>query len=126
MHKMKYTREWTRRYFLEQVGKGVIATGVLAPLWDVIGRHGEVLAAYPEELRSIEAYTKGRVKVGSMLDTSNVDILKDVLDPALYQQVKTEGHVARIRETNNNAYELFPHGYLSATARNQPPALGHA
>ena len=123
MHQMKYTRDWTRRYFLEQVGKGVIATGVLAPLWDVIGRHGEVLAAYPEELRSIEAYTKGRVKVGSQLDTSNVEILKDVLDPALYQQVKTEGRVARIGETTNNADELLPKDYLAATARNQGQAM---
>jgi len=122
MHKIKYTREWTRRYFLEQVSKGVIATGVLAPLWDVVGRHGEALAAYPEELRSIEAYTKGRVKVGSELNESNVDILKDVMDPALYKQVKTEGRIARIGETTNDMNELLPKDYLEATARNQGQA----
>ena len=122
MHQIKYTREWTRRYFLEQVGKGVIATGVLAPLWDVIGKHGEVLAAYPEELRSIEAYTKGKLKAGGQLDASNIDAVKDIVDPALYKQVKSEGRIANISDTTNNIQELLPADYATATTRNSGQA----
>ena len=82
MHLMKYTEGWTRRHFLDQVGRGVFAAGVLSPLMDVIGRHGTVDAAYPRELLSIEAYTKGKLKPGDVLNAENVDIVKDLLDPA--------------------------------------------
>jgi hypothetical protein len=64
MRLMKYNEGWTRRHFLDQVGRGVFAAGVLSPLIDVIGRHGSVEAAYPPELLSIEAYTKGKLKPG--------------------------------------------------------------
>ena len=73
MHLMKYTDGWTRRHFLGQVGKGVFAAGVLSPLIDVIGRHGTVEAAYPPELLSIEAYTKGKLKPGHVLNAENVE-----------------------------------------------------
>ena len=38
MRVMKYSDGWTRRHFLEQVGKSVFAAGVINPLMDVIGR----------------------------------------------------------------------------------------
>ena len=71
MHLMKYTEGWTRRHFLDQVGKGVFAAGVLSPLIDVIGRDGTAEAAYPPELLSIEAYTKGKLKPGDILNAEN-------------------------------------------------------
>ena len=64
MHLTKYTEGWTRRHFLEQVSKGVFAAGVLSRLMDVIGRNGNCEAAYPPELLSIEAYTRGELKAG--------------------------------------------------------------
>ena len=41
------------------------AAGVIAPLWELIGRNGSLEAAYPPELLSIEAYTKGKLKPGT-------------------------------------------------------------
>src|SRR6201997_2036629 len=88
MHLMKYTEGWTRRHFLDQVGRGVFAAGVLSPLIDVIGRHGTVAAAYPPEWLSIEAYTKGKLKPGDVLNAEAVDIVKALLDPGAYYQIK--------------------------------------
>src|SRR6267154_1001347 len=84
MRVMKYSDGWTRRHFLEQVGKGVFAAGVINPLMDVIGRNGSLEAAYPPELLSIEAYTKGKLKPGDVLNAENVDIVKDLLDGNCY------------------------------------------
>jgi len=67
-------------------------------LFDVIGRNGGCAAAYPPELLSIEAYTKGKLKPGDYL-----------LDEVAYCQVKyderaidliateTEYHIAAVR-----------------------------
>ena len=93
MRLLKYTEGWTRRHFLDQVGRGVFAAGVLSPLMDVIGRHGTVDAAYPPELLSIEAYTKGKLKPGDVLNAENVDIVKDLLDPGAYYQIKHDGRL---------------------------------
>ena len=93
MRLLKYTEGWTRRHFLEQVGKGVFAAGVLNPLMDVIGRNGSLEAAYPPELLSIEAYTKGKLKPGDVLNAENVDIVKDLLDPGAYYQIKHDGRL---------------------------------
>ncbi|MDN5939875.1 MAG: twin-arginine translocation signal domain-containing protein, partial [Salinisphaera sp.] len=57
----RFDREYSRRKFLQDAGRGVLATGVLAPLWPTIAATGDVKKAYPEELLSIEAYTKGKV-----------------------------------------------------------------
>ena len=46
MRVMKYSDGWTRRHFLEQVGKGVFAAGVINPLMDVIGRSPEAVTRY--------------------------------------------------------------------------------
>ena len=59
MRAIKYGEGWTRRHFMRQLAKGIVAAGMLAPLFDVIGRNGDCVAAYPPELLSIEAYTKG-------------------------------------------------------------------
>jgi hypothetical protein len=45
-------------------------------LFDVIGRNGDCAAAYPPELLSIEAYTKGKLKPGDLLNANNVDLVK--------------------------------------------------
>ena len=43
MHLMKHIDGWTRRHFLDQVGKGVFAAGVLSALTE----RQAVEAAYP-------------------------------------------------------------------------------
>ena len=90
------------RHFLEQVGKGVFAAGVLNPLMDVVGRNGSLEAAYPPELLSIEAYTKGKIKPGDVLNAENVDIVKDLLDPGAYYQIKHDGRLVDIAPTETD------------------------
>jgi hypothetical protein len=75
MHLTKYTNWWTRRHFLEQVSKGVFAAGVLSPLMDVVGRSGNCEAAYPPELLSVEAYTRGELKAGDALARENTRLM---------------------------------------------------
>src|SRR5579875_1163337 len=119
MRILKYTDGWTRRHFLEQTAKGIAAAGVLAPLWDVIERTGSCEAAYPPELLSIEAYTKGRLKAGQELNADNVDLVKDLLPPITYHDIKHEGRVADLVPTDNDIYHLNPKPFIDATARNR-------
>src|SRR5579863_7774238 len=119
MRLMKYTEGWTRRHFLNQLGKGVFAAGVLSPLIEVIGRHGSVEAAYPPELLSIEAYTKGKLKPGDVLSAENVDIVKDLLDPAAYRQIKSDGRLVDLAPTETDVTKMTPIPYLKATLANK-------
>lgn len=119
MRVLKFTEGWTRRHFLEQIGKGVAAAGVIAPLWDTIARTGLCEAAYPPELLSIEAYTKGRLKPGDVLDAGNVDVVKDLLDPATYLQIKTDGRVIDLLPTETDLNKLMIPAFVDATVRNR-------
>jgi len=119
MRLLKYTDGWTRRHFLEQTAKGIFAAGVLAPLWEAIGNTGTVDAAYPPELLSIEEYTKGRLKIGGELNAGNVDIVKDILDPAAYFQIKHDGRVCKLAPTETNINYMTPPPFLAATLRNK-------
>ena len=119
MRILRYTDGWTRRHFLEQTAKGIAAAGVLAPLWDVIDRAGSCEAAYPPELLSIEAYTKGKLKAGQELNADNVDLVKDILLPGMYREIKYDGRVADLVPTDNNIYHLNPKPYIDATLRNR-------
>ena len=49
---------------------------------------GDTSKAYPEELLSIEAYTKGAVKPGDVMNADNIDLVQDLVDPILFQEVK--------------------------------------
>src|SRR5579864_7815993 len=118
MHLTKYTEGWTRRHFLEQVSKGVFAAGVLSPLMDVIGRNGNCETAYPPELLSIEAYTRGELKAGDVLSAENVDIVKDLLDPGAYWQIKHDGRLVDLAPTETDLARLMPTAYLQATLAN--------
>ena len=75
---------------------------------DVIGRHGTVEAAYPPELLSIEAYTKGKLKPGDVLNAENVDIVKDLLDPGAYYQIKHDGRLVDLAPTETDVTRLTP------------------
>src|SRR6266852_4216292 len=119
MRLLKYTEGWTRRHFLEQVGKGVFAAGVLTPLMDVIGRNGSLEAAYPPELLSIEAYTKGKLKPGDVLSAENVDIVKELLDPAAYWQIKYDRRLVDLAPTENDMTRMMPMPYLQTTLTNK-------
>src|SRR5260370_6903569 len=119
MHLMKYTEGWTLSHFLDQVGKGLFAAGVLAPLMAVLGRNATVAAAYPPELLSIEAYTKGKLKPGDVLNAENVDIVKDLLDPGAYYQIKHDGRLVDLAPTETDVTRLTAIPFLQATLANK-------
>ncbi len=117
MHIRKYDFDYGRRELMKKVAVGA-AGGVLAPLWPTIGNTGEVTKAYPDELISIEANTKGKIKVGDEITSANVEYVKHLLDPIFYHQVKDLGRKFRIRAPTKNVAELFPHAYMEATLKN--------
>ena len=92
MHIRQFDSQYSRRHFLAQMGRGVLATGVLAPLWPTIAASGSITDAYPDELLSLEAYTGGKLGVGDQIDAGNVELVKDLLDPIQYTQVSQMGN----------------------------------
>ncbi|MGH8505051.1 MAG: DUF1329 domain-containing protein, partial [Stenotrophobium sp.] len=60
MRLKKYDFDYGRRMLLQKAAIGASA-GVLAPLWSTIGNAADVTKAYPDELLSIEMYTKGKI-----------------------------------------------------------------
>ncbi len=84
MHIRKYDFDYARRYFMEKTALGLGGAGVLGSLWSELSRAGNASKAYPDELLSIEVYTKGKIKVGDVVDADNVDLVQDLLDPITY------------------------------------------
>jgi len=119
MRVTRYGDGWTRRHFMMQLAKGVASAGLLTPLFDVIGRNGDCAAAYPPELLSIDAYTKGKLKAGDVLNANNVDLVKDLLDEVAYWQVKHDQRTIDLIETQTDVTKLLPAAYLEATFRNK-------
>ena len=118
MHIRKFDRHYSRRKFLRDASMGVLATGVLSPLWEAIAKDGDVSAAYPDELLSVDAYTQGKLSDGDVIDASNVDLVKDLLEPIRYKQIKTLGRTLTVAPTTTDPYRLSPWEYVEATLRN--------
>ena len=119
MHIKKYDFDYSRRFFMEKTAKGAMGLGVLTSLAPLIGNTGDITKAYPDELMSIEAYTKGKIKEGDIVDANNVEHVKDILDPVAYVQITQMGRRIRIAPTTRDITQLYPHDYLQATLRNQ-------
>ena len=122
MHIKKYDHDYGRRLFMDKTAKGVMGAGVLTSLWPLIGETADITKAYPEELLSIEAYTKGKVNTGDYIDASNVDLVKDILEPVAYSQIAQMGRRIRIVPTTTDVTKLFPKDFLDASLRNQGKA----
>jgi len=119
MHIRKYTADWTRRAFLRKAAAGVAGAGLLRPLWSQMAQADDIGKAYPEELLSIEAYTKGRLSPGDMISADNLELVEALLDPITVKQVRDMGRRIELVETTTDITRLFPHEYLEATLRNQ-------
>ncbi len=118
----KFDFDYGRRALLQKTAVGA-AAGVLAPLMPMIAKSADdVSKAYPDELLHIEAFTKGKIKPGDVVNASNVETVKDLLDPITYQQVKTMGRRINIIDSTKDVTKLFPHEYLEATLRNKGTA----
>jgi len=119
VHLIKFDKTFTRRHFLKTMSSGIVTSGVLAPLWNVIAATGDISRAYPDEALSIEHYTNGKVRVGGVLDASNVDSAKDLVDPITYHQIKNDGRIVDIIATPTKIMHLNPASYIEATLRNK-------
>lgn len=122
----KYDVDYSRRHFLDQMARGVVATGVLMPLWSALADSGEITKAYPEELLSIEAYTQGALKAGDVITAANVERVKDLLDPIQYLQVAQMGRQLKLMPTTTDIMQLSPWEYIEATLSNRGRATFNA
>lgn len=122
MHIRRFTHDYSRRLFLSRLASGAISLGVTAPLWQTLAAHGEASGAYPDELLSIDAYTKGAISTGGRIDAGNVDLVKELLDPIRYRQIKEMGRILEVVAPTMDIMELSPWEYVEATLRNKGKA----
>ena len=122
MHIRKFDFDYSRRNFMEKTAKGILTAGVLTPLWPLIAHSADITKAYPDELLSIEGYTKGKIKTGDVITADNVELVKNLLDPVAYKQVKEMGRRIRIIASTRDVTRMYPHDYLEATLRNKGKA----
>lgn len=94
----------------------------MTPLWKAIAADGDVTKAYPEELLSMENFTRGALKAGDVITADNVDKVKDLLDPIKYEQIAKLGRRLRIAKTTTDIMRLSPWEYVEATLRNHGKA----
>ncbi|MGB0956656.1 MAG: DUF1329 domain-containing protein [Panacagrimonas sp.] len=118
MHIRKFDRGFTRRKFLADAAKGVLSTGVLGSTWQAIAQTGDISKAYPEELLSVEGYTKGKVKTGDMITSANVEHVKDLLEPIRYEQILKHGRQLKVVPTTTDIMKTSPWEYIEATLKN--------
>ena len=118
----KYDFDYSRRSFLEKTAKGIGTTGVLAPMWAQAASTGEIGKAYPDELLSIEMYTKGKVKTGDYITAANVEAVKDMIDPIIYENIKNQGRKIKIVPTTKDITSLYNKDFLEATLKNKGQA----
>ena len=119
VHIKKYDVDFSKRKFLENTATGLLGAGVLCPVWSALAENGDFSASYPDELLSIENYTKGALKTGDTIDAGNVDLLQDLLDGVRYTQIKQMGRKLEIVPVTTDITKLSPVEYTEATLRNK-------
>ncbi len=115
----KYHRDYSRRHFMKQTAAGMFGAGVLAPVWTTLAQNGDFSASYPEELLSIEQYTRGALKPGDFIDADNVDLVQDLLDPVRFNQIKQQGRKLELVKATTDITQLSPMEYIEATLRHK-------
>lgn len=119
----KFDPGFSRRKFLEKSARGIFGAGVLCSAWDAFARTGATNSAYPDEISSIEIFTKGRLSPGDLIDKDNVDLVADLLDPIVIQQIRTMGRKLKLASTTSELNKLCPVAYLEATQKNVGKAI---
>lgn len=118
----RFDKGYSRRRFLREMELGVIAGGVLAPLWSAFAGEGDISKVYPDELLSIELYTKSRIKPGDVIDKDNVEHVWELLDPIKRKQIVEMGRKLTVKDSTRDLAKLMPIPYLEATVRNKGQA----
>ena len=116
-----YFEYWTRRNFLKAAGVWAGA-GLLQPLFPLIGAGKSIAAAYPDEVLSIEKYTKGRVKPGMVISKDNANLIKDIAPEGLMSELQRGGEI-KIGETTMRPDAVNPKFWVDATLRNKGQAM---
>jgi hypothetical protein len=119
VHIRKYGRDYSRRRFLELSAKGVFGAGLLTPVWDAVAENGAFDTSYPDELMSIEEYTKGGLIPGNTITADNVDLVQDLLDPVRFMQIKQMGRKLDLVPAVTEMTRLSPVDFVEATLRNR-------
>jgi len=119
----KYDANYSRRHFLQQTARGMLGAGVFGSVWDAVAANGTFGNVYPDELQSIEVYTKGKLKPGDVIDANNVDQVQDLLDPIRFMQIKQMGRKIGVVESTKDMTHLSPVDYIEATLRNKGKAM---
>ncbi len=114
----KFDFNYGRRKLMENAALG-LGAGALMPLNNLFASEGDIAKAYPDELMSVDMITKGKVSTGDIISDKNVEHVKDLLDPIVYEQIKTQGRRIKIRPTQTDWTALFPKDYYERTLRNQ-------
>ena len=117
MHFQKYDHNYGRRKLMKNMALGAGA-GVLMPLNKLFAAEKELGKAYPDELMSIEMYTKGKINTGDFITADNVEIVKELLDPIVFEQIKTMGRKIKIRKTETDWTKMFPAEFYEKTLAN--------
>ena len=122
MRILKYDFNYSRRHFIKQTARGVLGAGVFGSVWDAVAKNGTFENVYPDELMSIEMYTKGKFKPGDIIDVNNVDAVQDLLDPIRFMQIKQMGRKLQLVDSVKDMTRLSPIDYIQATLRNKGQA----
>lgn len=118
----RFDRGLARRTFLANTAKGLLRAGVLGSAWSAFARSGTTGSAYPDELNSIEEYSRGRLKSGDVISRDNVDLVKDLLDPVRWRQITEMGRRLVLAPSTTDLLKLNPPEYIEATLRHRGQA----
>lgn len=118
----RFDRGFSRRAFVAATARGLLRAGVLGSAWGALVRTGSVAAAYPDELVSIEEYTRGRLAPGDTIAADNVDAVRSLLDPVRHMQIARFGRRLALAPTTTDLLKLGPPEYLEATLRHRGQA----
>ncbi|TAM12861.1 MAG: DUF1329 domain-containing protein [Nevskiaceae bacterium] len=113
----KYDVDYFRRHLMQTAALG-LGTGVLMPIEKLFASQGDdIRKVYPDELLSIEIQSKGKIKPGDVIDKSNVESVKHLLDPGIYEQISgPEGRTIYIKAPETNPRNLTTASYYDATS----------
>ena len=125
MHIRKFDKDFSRRFFLEQMSKGVISAGVLSPLWSTIAR-GQTL---DKRLSRRDLVTGGPDRWQGQHRrrdscAANVEHAQGPdIDPVSYMQITQMGREIDTHATTTDPTWLMPEDYLNASVTNTGRAV---
>ena len=113
--------QWSRRKFLQNTGAWAGA-GLLQPVLSLVDAGKSIAAAYPDELLSIEKFTKGKIKPGAVISKENADLVKDISPEGLYLDLQ-RGAQIKIAEATTAPDAIIAPYWVQATLRNRGKAI---